>query len=177
MMNNSRENICVKVSGLQKHLRRRLPTTILTNIFPKMEHLRTAASANASRAEAHLELRRSSHHRCFIKIVVLNNFAKFTEKHLPVPETFFYNFIKKQTLAEACNFIKKETLAQVFSCEFCKHFGNTFLTEQLWEATSDSIKRVLWSFLRNQLTAFRLLDITVTKTSRFLCPFSFQSCN
>ena len=29
--------------------------------------------------------------------------------------------------AEACNFIKKETLAQVFSCEFCKIFKDTFL--------------------------------------------------
>ena len=26
----------------------------------------------------------------------------------------------------ACNFIKKETLAQVFSCEFCEVFMNTF---------------------------------------------------
>ena len=25
-----------------------------------------------------------------------------------------------------CNFIKKETMAQVFSCEFCKIFKNTF---------------------------------------------------
>ena len=25
-----------------------------------------------------------------------------------------------------CNFIKKETLAQVFSCEFCEIFKNTF---------------------------------------------------
>ena len=29
------------------------------------------------------------------------------------------------------NFIKKETLAQVFSCEFCEIFKNTFFTEQL----------------------------------------------
>ena len=29
--------------------------------------------------------------------------------------------------AEAFNFIKKETLAQVFSCEFCEFFTNTFL--------------------------------------------------
>ena len=27
---------------------------------------------------------------------------------------------------EACNFIKKETLVQVFSCEFCEIFKNTF---------------------------------------------------
>ena len=26
----------------------------------------------------------------------------------------------------ACNFIKKETLAQVFSCEFCEVYKNTF---------------------------------------------------
>ena len=31
----------------------------------------------------------------------------------------------------ACNFIKKETLTQVFSCEFCKIFKNTFFTERL----------------------------------------------
>ena len=28
--------------------------------------------------------------------------------------------------SKACNFIKKETLAQVFSCEFCEIFKNTF---------------------------------------------------
>ena len=31
----------------------------------------------------------------------------------------------------ACNFIKKETLTDVFSCEFCENFTNTFFTEQL----------------------------------------------
>ena len=33
--------------------------------------------------------------------------------------------LKLQT--EACNFIKTETLVQVFSCEFCEIFKNTFL--------------------------------------------------
>ena len=41
-----------------------------------------------------------------------------------------YNKNSRQTLAnhrpEACIFIKKETLAQVFSCEFCKIYKNTF---------------------------------------------------
>ena len=32
---------------------------------------------------------------------------------------------------QACNFIKKETLAQVFSCEFCEIFKNTFFIEHL----------------------------------------------
>ena len=34
--------------------------------------------------------------------------------------------------ADACNFIKKVTLAQVFSCEFCEIFKNTFFMEHLW---------------------------------------------
>ena len=45
----------------------------------------------------------------FCKKGVLRNFAKFTGKHLC------------QSL-----FFKKETLAQVFSCEFCGIFKNTF---------------------------------------------------
>ena len=32
---------------------------------------------------------------------------------------------------QACNFIKKETVTQVFSCEFCEIFKNTFFREQL----------------------------------------------
>ena len=34
------------------------------------------------------------------------------------------------------NFITKETLAQVFSCEFCEHFENTFFTKHLWATAS-----------------------------------------
>ena len=37
----------------------------------------------------------------------------------------------------ACNFIKKEALAQVFSCEFCEIFKNTYSTEQLWTTASE----------------------------------------
>ena len=49
----------------------------------------------------------------------LKHFTKFTGKHLC------------QSL-----FIKKETLAQVFSCEFCEIYKNTFFTEQLWTTGS-----------------------------------------
>ena len=48
---------------------------------------------------------------------VLGNFAKFTGKPLCRPQ--------------ACNFINKEILVQVFSCEFCEIFKNTFFTEHL----------------------------------------------
>ena len=54
----------------------------------------------------------------FYKKGALENFAKFTGKHLCRPQ--------------ACNFINKETLlAQVFSCEFCEIFKKTFFTEHL----------------------------------------------
>ena len=47
-------------------------------------------------------------------------------------------FIKARKLRpEACNFIKKEALAQVFSCEFCEIFKNTFFTEKLRTTTFD----------------------------------------
>ena len=40
------------------------------------------------------------------------------------------------------NFIKKETLAQVFSCEICVISKNTFFTEHLWAIASGSIRGV-----------------------------------
>ena len=67
--------------------------------------------------------------RCSIKKVVLKNFAKFTEKHLCQSL-----FLIKLT----CDFIKKETLAQVFSCQFCDIFKNTFFTEHLRATASES---------------------------------------
>ena len=48
-----------------------------------------------------------------MKKCVLKNFVKLIRTHLCC-------------LLQACNFIKKETLTQVFSCEFCKIFKNTF---------------------------------------------------
>ena len=36
----------------------------------------------------------------------------------------------------SCNFIKKETVAQVFSCEFCEIFKNTFFKKHLWMIAS-----------------------------------------
>ena len=48
----------------------------------------------------------------FCKKDVLQNFAKFTGKHLC--QSLYFN----KVTVYACNFIKKETLAQVFSCKF-----------------------------------------------------------
>ena len=68
---------------------------------------------------------RNSHQRCCIKKAVFKSFAKFTEKHLC--ERLFFN----KVAATAYNSIKKVTLLQVFSCEFCVIFKNTFLTEHI----------------------------------------------
>ena len=56
---------------------------------------------------------RSSRPEVFCRKGVFRNFAKFTEKHLC--QSLFLN--------------KVEALAQVFSCEFCEIFKNTFFTE------------------------------------------------
>ena len=41
-------------------------------------------------------------------------------------EVFCKIGISKKGISESCNLIKKETLPQVFSCEFCEIFKNTF---------------------------------------------------
>ena len=74
-----------------------------------------------------LKRSRSSHQRGSIKKDVLKNFVKFTGKRLC--HGLFLN--------KVCNFIKKETLGQVFSCEFCEIFKNTFLYREPLGAVSE----------------------------------------
>ena len=61
--------------------------------------------------------------------------------------------------AEAYNFIKKETLAQVFSCEFCEIFKNTFFTEHLQTTASLNAFNILNFLSSNQISAYRKLKI------------------
>ena len=61
--------------------------------------------------------------------------------------------------ASACNFIKKDSLAQVFSCEFCEIFLDTFFTEHLWAIASMygkifPLQKVIFVFLFFNLIAF-----------------------
>ena len=48
--------------------------------------------------------------------------------------SFFYT--QKQPPEVFYRNIKKETLAEVFYCEFCEIFKNTFFTEHLWTTAS-----------------------------------------
>ena len=74
---------------------------------------------------------KSSHQRCSLKKVVLRNLTKFTGKHLC--QGLFFN---------------EETLTQVFSCEICEIFKNTFFAEHLW--TTASRRRTYFGFLWGQ---------------------------
>ena len=71
-------------------------------------------------------------------------FAKFTGKHLC--KSLFFNKIAGLT----CNIIKKKTLAQVFSCEFCEFFKNTFFTEHFRTTAPGFIEHLRWMRLKNQ---------------------------
>ena len=68
---------------------------------------------------------RSSHRICSLKNLVLK-LLQISQKNTCVRVSFL---IKLQALV--CNFIKKETMPQVFFCEFCKIFKNTFFIEHL----------------------------------------------
>ena len=70
---------------------------------------------------------RGSRPEVFCEKGVLRNFTKFTEKHLC--QSLFFNKVEK-----------KEILAQVFSCEFCKIFKNTFFYRTLLVAASETME-------------------------------------
>ena len=66
---------------------------------------------------------RRSNWRCSVKMA-LKNFERFTGKHLPSGLQVYY----------------KETPTQVFSCDFCKIFQNSYFEEHMQTTTSDSYK-------------------------------------
>ena len=68
---------------------------------------------------------RSSHQRCFIKKAVLKNFATFTWKHM----CWSLCLIKLQTF-------RPVTPTQVFSCDYCEIFKNSYFEEHLRTAAS-----------------------------------------
>ena len=67
---------------------------------------------------------RRSSRRCSVKIALLKNFERFTGKHLPSGLQVYY----------------KETPTQVFSCEYCEIFQNSYFEEHMQTTASDSYK-------------------------------------
>ena len=85
----------------------------------------------------------------------------------------------EQFWPEACNFINKETLAQVFSCEFCGIFENTFFTVHPWttaSSTEDPLSLCEPWYLCIPIT---LLKHWLTTFLRFFCqkwsPFTMET--
>ena len=77
--------------------------------------------------------------------------------------SLFSNKVAKNSYSNFLNKVEKQILAQVFSCEFCEIFKNTFFTEHLWATISE----VLW-IVQPQL---RKRDVIWLQryTSKFRC--------
>ena len=65
--------------------------------------------------------------------------------------------IKMQT--EACSVIKKETLVQLFSCEFCEIFKNTFFHKT--PPVAASVNLIVIKLYNNNYTESSRSQITV----------------
>ena len=117
-----------------------------TVFIVNFEHLLTTQSLQSSRPEL------------FCKKGVLRNFAKFTGKHLP----------------QACEFIKKESLAQVFFCEICEIYKNTFFYRTppvaAWWGLQLYSKETLCEIFKDTL----YLQIT---SGGCFCPYLLDYCN
>ena len=100
---------------------------------------------------------RSSHQRCSIKKGVLKYFTKFTRKQL-CQSVFFWKSCRPQT----SNFLKRDTLAQVFSCEFCEFFKNTFFYRTTPVAAS-VFQRSRWLHYGNATLPVTFSDIYMVK--------------
>ena len=74
------------------------------------------------------------------KMVLKKDVTKLTEKHL-CQRLIFNKVAGLRPLLKRPTLLKKKTLTQLFSCEFCEIFKNTYCTEHLW--TSASVKKFL----------------------------------
>ena len=91
-------------------------------------------------------VRRCSSKQVFLKI------SQCLQK-TPVFESLF----NKAGALKACIFIKKEIPTQVFSCEYCKIFKNSFLVKHFLFIILLRDDRILWTSLGTKLTCFIFL--------------------
>ena len=86
--------------------------------------------AKRVKVQVKLKMQKQSSGGVFCEKVVLENFPKFTWKHLS--QNLFFN-----------NFIKKETLTQVFPCEFFEISKNTSFYRTPPVAAAENTKMIL----------------------------------
>ena len=112
---------CFPVNFVKFHLFYRIPPEAVSTGYSILEiNLLFAVECfNFSAFVFIVSLVRNAHRRSSIKEGVLNNFAKFTGKHLC--QGLFFN----KVAGLACNVIKKEILTQMFNC-FAKFLRTHF---------------------------------------------------
>ena len=86
----------------------------------------TVSFANPTDTAIDIAIIRSSYPVVFCEKDVLTNFAKFTKKHLR-QSLVFNETANLQSLSLSLS--KKQIAAQIFSCELCEIFQNTFFKE------------------------------------------------
>ena len=69
----------------------------------------------------------------------------------------FESLFNKAGALKACIFIKKEIPTQVFSCEYCEIFKNSFLVEHFLFIILLRDDRILWTSLGTKLSCFIFL--------------------
>ena len=84
---------------------------------------------------------------------VLENLATWTEKYL-----FQSLFFNKIACLKTTTLFKKEALAQVFSCELCEFFKNTFFTKHL-RVNASVLNATLKTSPYSQKTCFLLSKV------------------
>ena len=84
--------------------------------------------------------------RCYFQQVYFETPGADTGRALRKKVSQSFNKIHRKTplLGQSCNFIKKEASSQMFSCEFCKIFRKTFLTEHLRVTASETRTILDW---------------------------------
>ena len=94
-------------------------------ISPRRDYLRSRKYLHWEVYHLFVQLFRSSRSQMFFKIDVLRNFTDLTRKHLC--RSFL---LKKLQCWYPETFLKRES-KQMFSCEYCEIFKNSFVTEHL----------------------------------------------
>ena len=88
------------------------------------------------------------------QMIMLKMFSAIICYRSSRPEVFW-----KKGALRACNFIKKETLAQVFSCEFCEIFKNTF--SHRTPLVAASVVKILCIFQDKRTNADSYLNVFI----------------
>ena len=105
---------------------------------------------------------RSSHRRCFIKKVVLKNFAIFAWKQL----CWSLCLIKLQHFRSVTLF--KKTPTQVSSCDYCEIFKTTYLAATVNSEVCCSIRIVSQKRVSEFLSVFEFINKNVIYKKNFI---------